>query len=108
MVDKRGGTHKKFIRGQDLLRLFKTRSYTCKVDALGCMNIQPLMYFNLENVPFFNGAYLITSVNHSISPNHMTTNFQGVRQSKYISKPNEDILADLNIDLNETNKLPPF
>jgi len=107
LVDKRGGTQKVY-QGTDLLRLFKTRSYTCKVDALGCMNIQPLMYFNLENVPFFNGAYLITSVNHSISPNHMTTNFQGVRQSKYISKPNEDILADLNLDLNETNKLPPF
>ena len=107
LVDKRGGTQKVY-QGTDLLRLFKTRSYTCKVDALGCMNIQPLMYFNLENVPFFNGAYLITSVNHSISPNHMTTNFQGVRQSKYISKPNEEILADLNIDLNETNKLPKF
>ena len=107
LVDKRGGTQKVY-QGTDLLRLFKTRSYTCKVDALGCMNIQPLMYFNLENVPFFNGAYLITSVNHSISPNHMTTNFTGVRQSKYISKPNEDILADLNLDLNETNTLPPF
>ena len=105
LVDKRGGTQKVY-QGTDLLRLFKTRSYTCKVDALGCMNIQPLMYFNLENVPFFNGAYLITSVNHNISPNHMTTNFQGVRQSKYISKPNTEILADLNLDLNETSELP--
>jgi predicted chitinase len=105
LVDKRGGTQKVY-QGTDLLRLFKTRSYTCKVDALGCMNIQPLMYFNLENVPFFNGAYLITSVNHNISPNHMTTNFQGVRQSKYISKPNTEILADLNLDLNETNDIP--
>ena len=105
LVDKRGGTQKVY-QGTDLLKLFKTRSYTCKVDALGCMNIQPLMYFNLENVPFFNGAYLITSVNHSISPNHMTTNFQGVRQSKFISKANEEILADLNLDLNETNEIP--
>jgi len=105
LVDKRGGTQKVY-QGTDLLKLFKTRSYTCKVDALGCMNIQPLMYFNLENVPFFNGAYLITSVNHSISPNHMTTNFTGVRQSKFISEPNEEILADLNLDLNETNEIP--
>jgi len=105
LVDKRGGTQKTYV-GTDLLRLFKTRSYTCKVDALGCMNIQPLMYFDLQNVPFFNGAYLITSVNHNISPNHMTTNFQGVRQSKFISPPTEEITADLDIDLNETSEIP--
>jgi hypothetical protein len=105
LVDKRGGTQKTYV-GTDLLRLFKTRSYTCKVDALGCMNIQPLMYFDLQNVPFFNGAYLITSVNHQITPNHMTTNFQGVRQSKYISAPQKAVVADLNLDLNESSEVP--
>ena len=105
LVDKRGGTQKTYV-GTDLLRLFKTRSYTCKVDALGCMNIQPLMYFDLQNVPFFNGAYLVTSVNHSISPNHMTTNFQGVRQSKFISPPTDKITAELDIDLNESGNIP--
>jgi len=105
LVDKRGGTQKTYV-GTDLLRLFKTRSYTCKVDALGCMNIQPLMYFDLQNVPFFNGAYLVTSVNHSISPNHMTTNFQGVRQSKFISPPVDKITAELDLNLNESAETP--
>jgi hypothetical protein len=105
LIDKRGSTQKTY-QGTDLLRLFKTRSYTCQVDALGCMNIQPLMYFDLQNVPFFNGAYLITSVSHSITPNHMTTNFQGVRQSKYISPPTTSITADIDIDLNATNEIP--
>ena len=105
LVDKRGGTQKTYV-GTDLLRIFKTRSYTCKVDSLGCMNIQPLMYFDLQNVPFFNGAYLITSVSHNISPNHMTTNFEGVRQSKFISPPNKEITADLDIDLNEISEVP--
>lgn len=105
LVDKRGGTQQTYV-GTDLLRLFKTRSYTCKVDSLGCMNIQPLMYFDLQNVPFFNGAYLITSVNHSISPNHMTTNFQGVRQSKFISPPSNKITAELDLDLNESSEVP--
>ena len=105
LIDKRGGTQKTY-QGTDLLKLFKTRSYTCQVDALGCMNIQPLMYFDLQNVPFFNGAYLITSVSHSITPNHMTTNFQGVRQSKYISPPTTSITADIDIDLNATNEIP--
>jgi hypothetical protein len=70
------------------------------------MNIQPLMYFDLQNVPFFNGAYLITSVSHNISPNHMTTNFEGLRQSKFIAPPNTEITADLDIDLNEISDVP--
>ena len=105
LIDKRGATQKTY-QGTDLLRLFKTRSYTCQVDSLGCMNIQPLMYFDLQNVPFFNGAYLITSVSHSITPNHMTTNFKGVRQSKYITPPTTSITADIDIDLNATNEIP--
>jgi hypothetical protein len=105
LVDKRGGTQKTYV-GTDLLRLFKTRSYSCKVESLGCMNIQPLMYFDLQNVPFFNGAYLITSVSHNISPNHMTTNFEGLRQSKFIAPPNTEITADLDIDLNEISDVP--
>jgi hypothetical protein len=106
LVDKRGGTQRSY-QGTDLLRLFKTRSYTCKVEALGCMNIQPLMYFDLQNVPFFHGAYLITSVNHNITPNHMTTSFTGLRISKYNSSPVTDVTAYLNIDLNEGNNDPP-
>ena len=106
LVDKRGGTQRSY-QGTDLLRLFKTRSYTCKVEALGCMNIQPLMYFDLQNVPFFHGAYLITSVSHNITPNHMTTSFTGLRQSKYNSSPVTDVTAYLDIDLNEGNNEPP-
>jgi len=101
LVDKRGGTQKSY-QGTDLYKLFNTRSYTCKIDALGCMNIQPLMYFDLQNVPFFKGAYLITSVNHSITPNHMTTNFQGVRQSKFIAPPPKEITANLKLNLDES------
>ena len=105
LVDKRGGTQKTY-QGTDLYKLFDTRSYTCKIDALGCMNIQPLMYFDLQNVPFFKGAYLITSVNHNITPNHMTTNFQGVRQSKFIAPPPTEITTDLNINLEESTETP--
>tara|TARA_R110002020_G_scaffold209049_1_gene414918 strand:+ start:15824 stop:21127 length:5304 start_codon:yes stop_codon:yes gene_type:complete len=105
LVDKRGGTQKTY-QGTDLYKLFDTRSYTCKIDALGCMNIQPLMYFDLQNVPFFKGAYLITSVNHNITPNHMTTNFQGVRQSKFITPPPTKITTDLNLDLDEATDIP--
>ena len=65
------------------------------------MNIQPLMYFDLQNVPFFNGAYLITGVNHNITANHMTTSFTGLRQSKFITSFVDKPTVFLNIDLNE-------
>ena len=100
VIDKRGATQRSY-QGSDLLKLFKTRSYSCKVDAMGCMNIQPLMYFDLQNVPFFNGAYLITSVNHSISPNSMTTNFTGLRQSKFVTPYVDQPTAFLNVDLED-------
>jgi hypothetical protein len=41
--------------------------------------IQPTQYFLLENVPMFNGAYLILTVEHDIIPNSMKTSFSGVR-----------------------------
>ncbi len=106
VIDKRGGTQRSY-QGTDLLELFKTRSYTCNVDALGCMNIQPLMYFDLQNVPFFNGAYMITGVNHSISPNTMSTSFTGVRQSKFVTSYVEEGTAFLNIDEDEDLGIEP-
>jgi hypothetical protein len=105
VIDKRGGTQKTYV-GTDLLSIFKTRSYTTKISGLGCMNIQPMMYFDLQNVPFFNGAYMITNVSHNITPNHMTTSFEGIRQSKYISPPITKITTDLDVDLNESSNVP--
>ena len=105
LVDKRGGTQKTY-QGTDLLKIFKTRSYTCSVDAMGCMNIQPMMYFDLQNVPFFNGAYLITNVSHNITPNNMSTTFQGVRQSQYIAPPVDDLTVDLDFNFNEASVTP--
>lgn len=105
LVDKRGGTQKTY-QGTDLLKIFKSRSYTCSVDAMGCMNIQPMMYFDLQNVPFFNGAYLITNVSHNITPNTMSTTFQGVRQSQYIAPPVDDLTIDLDFNFNESSVTP--
>jgi predicted chitinase len=43
--------------------------------------IQPTMYFYLRYIPLFSGLYLITKVSHSIQPNNVVTNFEGVRMS---------------------------
>ena len=105
LIDKRGGSQRSY-KGTNLLRLFNTRSYSCTVESLGCMGIQPLMYFDLQNVPFFNGAYLITSVDHNISPNHMTTTFKGLRQSKFRIPLVSDITTSLKINLNDSIDIP--
>ena len=103
LIDKRGGTQRAY-QGTDLYRMFRTRSYTCNVESLGCMNLQPMMYFQLDNVPFFTGAYMILSVNHTITPNHMTTSFTGLRQSKILAKVIEDITTFVGADLDEINE----
>jgi len=72
--------------GQDLYTIYSQYSYTCQVDMLGCAQIQPMMYFQLNNIPMWNGAYLIYKVNHSIRPGNMTTSFVGMRMGKNYAK----------------------
>ena len=67
--------------GNNIYPILSRRSYTCKVESLGNMMIQPTMYFYLRYVPLFSGLYLITKVSHSIQPNNIVTNFEGVRMS---------------------------
>ena len=107
LIDKKGGTQRAY-QGTDLYRIFKTRSYKAEVEALGCMNIQPMMYFQLDNVPFFNGAYMILNVNHKISPNHMTTSFSGLRQSKILTPVVDEITTFLDTDFTDVLEEDPF
>lgn len=68
--------------GQNLFNIYRTRSYSAQIDTLGNAQIQPFMYFQLDNVPMFAGAYTIINVKHKIKPNHMSTQFKGVRVRK--------------------------
>jgi hypothetical protein len=60
---------------------------------MGCMYITPLMYFQLNNIPMFKGAYIIINVEHKITPNDFTTTFTGVRVSKYKVPINNSIIG---------------
>ena len=84
---------------QNLFNIYQTRSYSAEVTALGMPLIQPMMYFQLNNVPMFRGAYVIINTSHSIKPNHMTTTFKGVRVKKESTPINKQVIAikDLNI-----------
>lgn len=94
--------------GQSLFNTYEQRSYTCSVECVGNMMIQPTMYFQLDNVKLWRGAYLILEVNHSISaPALMTTTFKGVRIPK-ATKPKVTRIAtvagyDLTITKDNTD-----
>jgi len=75
-----GGNRGGSTQNVSLYNLYKNRSYTCQVSMIGNALIQPTMYFNLRNVPMFSGPYMITEINHDITPGNFSTNFSGIRQ----------------------------
>jgi hypothetical protein len=78
LADTNSQNQAKFA-GQNMYNIYAVRSYSAEIEMLGNAMIQPLMYFQLDNIPMFHGAYMITRVKHNIKPNHMSTNFTGVR-----------------------------
>lgn len=80
-LSKQGGTDQT-TKGQNLNSVYLTRSYSCQVESLGNMMIQPMTYFDLIGVPMFQGAYLITEVRHNFKPNSSSTTFKGTRQPR--------------------------
>ena len=79
----------KFI-DQNVYNLWTVRSWTANIECFGNMLIQPGMYFYLEDVPIFEGTYIIKKVSHSIEPHNIKTKFWGSRvnhiPSPYASK----------------------
>lgn len=68
--------------GQDIYTVYSNNAYSCTVKMMGCAWVSPLMYFQLNNIPMFRGAYMITSVTHSIVAGNMVTTIGGVRMAK--------------------------
>ena len=108
--------------GQDIYSLYQAYSYLVTIEMMGDAQIQPLMYFQLMNVPMFRGTYMIIKVEHRITPGNMTTIFTGMKMSKvqppyakdwitksskgYIAKPpsaNMDTSADTRSVLIDSN-----
>jgi hypothetical protein len=92
-------------KSQSLYEVFLNRSYSCNVEAMGNMMIQPLQYFELENVPMFVGTYLIRDVSHKISAHNMKTTFKGDRIPQTEVPIVEDLIAqfDLTADLTSSS-----
>jgi hypothetical protein len=82
-----------------LYNLYKNRSYSCTVNMMGNALIQPMMYFNLRNVPMFSGPYMITKVSHEISEGEFKTNFTGTRQPFYSLPKIDNFIQSLSVNL---------
>lgn len=68
--------------GQDVYNIFSNYSYQIEVEMMGNAQIQPLMYFQLLNIPMWRGAYMIFNVSHTMTPGNMVTKFKGMKMSK--------------------------
>jgi hypothetical protein len=94
---KGGDAANRSSKGQNLYNAYQTRSYTCEVECMGNLMIQPMMYFQLENVPMFWGAYLITDVKHNMKPHYVTTTFTGVRVPKIVIPLVTDAMSTMSL-----------
>lgn len=96
----KGGT-KRLYTGMDLFNVYAVRSYQTNVECLGNTQILPSQYFQLDNIPLFHGAHMITSVKHYIEPHNMVTSFSGRRISKFSYPIVDKMTTFLNLELNE-------
>ncbi|MEN6294303.1 MAG: M15 family metallopeptidase, partial [Methanobacterium sp.] len=81
-LSQTGDKSKPTYVGNNLFEVYQTRAYSAEVEMMGSAMIQPMMYFQLSNIPMFRGAYLIYKVSHKITPHSMVTTFKGNRAKK--------------------------
>ena len=77
---KTGSQPSQIGKGNNLFDTYLTRSYSCDIETFGNFQLQPLMFFKLENVPMYRGTYMIINTSHSIEAHNVKTTFKGVRQ----------------------------
>lgn len=82
MEDVGGNKSKVTLMGQDVYPVFSNYSYQCEIEMMGDAQIQPLMYFQLMNIPMWNGVYMIFNVTHNIAAGNFITRFKGMKLSK--------------------------
>lgn len=76
------GSKRVYFHGQDIFSVYSQYAYSCEIEMLGCTQIQPLMYFQLLNIPMWRGTYMIYKVSHTLQPGNMTTKFVGMKMSR--------------------------
>ena len=74
-------THRIAYIGEDIYPVFSNYSYMCEFEMMGCAQMQPLMYFQLMNVPMWRGTYITISVSHEMTPGNMVTKVKAMKLS---------------------------
>lgn len=77
------GPRETYLYGQDIYHVNSNKSFMCEVECMGNAQIVPLMYFQLNNIPFWGGAYQVLKVSHDITPGNFVTKFKGIRLNRY-------------------------
>lgn len=105
-ISQNGNKNKRSISfyGSDIYGVYSAYSYYVTITMLGNAQIQPLMYFQLMNVPLFRGAYIIIEVKHSIQAGKFTTTFRGMKLSK-IEPPYTSAWFTIQPDASSTDEL---
>lgn len=108
-IAEKGNSSKRQVcfYGQDLYPIYNAYSYSVTIEMMGDAQIQPLMYFQLLNIPMFNGAYMVTQVEHEIKPGVMKTIIKGTKISRvrvpdtegWFSTPIEGDAADVPVEI---------
>lgn len=97
------GPRETHLYGQDIYGVYSSMQYSCTVEMMGDAQIMPMMYFQLNNVPFWKGTYMITNVSHEMIPGNMVTTFKGIR----INRNTIPLTEGKTITLKETDwKIP--
>jgi hypothetical protein len=101
MYDPKGGT-KPMYKKANLYNIFSLRQYQVDVTCLGNLNLHPLNYFQLDNVPFYHGAYQVLKVSHSITPGNAETTFSGWRMPRFVHPVLKTVTAYIQIPLSDS------
>lgn len=82
-IAEQGNMNKRAVTfyGNDIYNVYTSYSYLVTITMMGNAQIQPLMYFQLMNVPLFRGTYIVIDVSHSIRPGDFTTTIKGMRMT---------------------------
>lgn len=99
--DPKGGT-KPMYKKANLYNIFSLRQYQCDVTCLGNFNVHPLNYFQLDNVPFYHGAYQVIKVTHSITPGNAETTFSGLRMPRFVHPVLQTVTTYVQIPLSDS------
>jgi predicted chitinase len=84
-----------------VLPVMEGRSYTASIEMLGNAQVYPMQFFFLENSPLFGGLYQVMKVKHSITPNNMITNVDGMRMRFCPNKNEYGSIAPITIETYE-------